>query len=109
MEERLQTQRREDDACLSRMIELADRNENYVPSRDYTVEERDALIEFHNSQSEQWKSCAIQIARKHQQAVFKACEMEKCGRNIGGGCSHIAEDSLYTSTIEAAIEQCAHN
>jgi len=108
-EQQFQAQIEETDACLARMRELAEGNENYVPTKDYSVEERDALIEFHNSQPEQWKHCAIEIARRHQDAVFEACQFLKCGKNIGGGCYHIADYSLHPGTIEAAIERCAHN
>ena len=112
-EEKWQNQLRAHDieyaACRERMSELLDENNDYIPRKEYSESRSDELLAFHNSQSERWEDCALELTQKHVQAVFDACEQEGCGTNIGGGCFHISEYSIYASTIEDAMVQCAHN
>ena len=108
-EERIQAQLEQHEECRDRMHAVALQNDHFIPSKVYSETESNDLVELYNSQSEPSRTCAEAVIRKHQNAVLEACEIEGCGENIGGGCAHIAGYSSSASTIEIAIEKCAHN
>lgn len=52
------------------------------------------------------QECATAVMNDHRNAVVEACELHRCGVQIGGGCSHIAGYSLSDAAIERALVAC---
>lgn len=52
------------------------------------------------------KQCAKIILSEHRRAVFEACQLHHCGDEVGGGCSHIAGQSVTDAAMQRALERC---
>lgn len=52
------------------------------------------------------QECATAVMNDQRNAVLEACELHRCGVQVGGGCSHIAGRSLSDAAIERALVVC---
>ena len=95
--------------CRNKMNKSLINTKNYFSKKEYTDKQREEIREYNNNQTQEYRNCAMKVKSLHAEAVFNACEKHGCGENIGGGCSHIAEYSIYSSVSKAAQALCAHN
>jgi len=78
-----------------------------IPRGTYTAErEAEVLAKFNSMQGEQ-KRCGEAYIRAYQKSLFDYCVATDGGKNIGGGCGHVAYAwSLHTRVVELALERC---
>jgi len=74
----------------------------------YTAKvDAEILAQFNSLQGDQ-KRCADAYVRAYQQSLLDHCVATDGGKNVGGGCHHVAYAwSIHTRVLELAIEQCA--
>jgi hypothetical protein len=93
--------------CYAAMEQTLVRDPRYIPDinqRDAESLVADADIRF-NLMTGEKRTCGDSVVENHQNAVFDACELHKCGENIAGGCWHISS-SVNAAVIEKAVEKC---
>ena len=74
---------------------------------DFTTEERDKIIEQVNSLKKKDSICVRKFYRSYQKSLFDYCEANGNGRNVGGGCEHIAYAwSLHSAVTVQAFKHC---
>jgi len=78
-----------------------------IPKGSYTSEqEAEVLAQFNAMQGLQ-KDCGDAYTRAYQESLYKYCVATDGGKNIGGGCDHVAYAwSLHTKVLELAFEHC---
>lgn len=52
------------------------------------------------------RMCSKSFIDEYRKAFFDACNLNRCGENIGGGCSHLAGYSTTNDVIDASIRSC---
>lgn len=93
--------------CAAAMEQTLASDPRYVtrPQQTAASNEVAVLDERFNSLSGAQRTCRNLVIENHRRAVFDACELHKCGENVGGGCWHIA-DPINTAVIAKAVEKC---
>jgi hypothetical protein len=51
--------------------------------------------------------CLKSFFKVYRNAFFDACTKNNCGEDVGGGCYHIADQSITTTVISAAVKKCS--
>ena len=73
----------------------------------YSKEHQTELIRRYNSAPENKKPCLSEYIRNYQGSLFKYCVATDGGKNIGGGCDHVAYAySIHEGVLELALEKC---
>jgi hypothetical protein len=110
--------REERDAALQMQIsELSASYERCQLAMNASLPEkfRDALkdskgetrsIPDRNALSAEERMCSKSFIEEYRKAFFDACNLNRCGENIGGGCSHLAGYSTTNDLIDASIRSC---
>jgi hypothetical protein len=78
-----------------------------IPRGTYTAEqEAEVLAKFNSMQGER-KRCGNEYVRAYQKSLFDYCVATDGGKNIGGGCDHVAYAwSIHARVLELALERC---
>jgi len=84
------------------------KDSRYVRDAEFDKGENDAIGRRYNAMTPEQRECGSHVIDQHMDAVFEQCKAHQCGRNIGGGCAHIAGYSTNTSLLSAATDRCAH-
>ena len=81
-----------------------------IPSRKYSDEENQAILEKVNSLAGQEKECLNKFVSDYQKSLYEYCKAIDGGKNIGGGCHHVAYSwSITSSVLEAGLASCQPN
>ncbi|WP_343862582.1 hypothetical protein [Aliiglaciecola litoralis] len=79
-----------------------------IPRGEYTNEQSQEILNVVNSLSGEEKICSDEFISTYQGKLFKYCEETDGGKNIGGGCHHVAYAwSITTSVLESAVAACS--
>ena len=96
--------------CLSILALIASCSGPVSPEitpRSYTPAREQEIINQFNALNETQAACANGFIKSYQKALFDHCEATNGGKNIGGGCDHVAYfGSVHTRVLEVALERC---
>ena len=83
------------------------KDNRYVPKINNKTEYSTSIRKYTSLiKNKQLDKCISKIINDHQQAVYDSCIKYQCGKDIGGGCSHIAGYSIHSSVLSRAEEAC---
>gem|GEM_PF-202658 len=95
--------------CLSAMDETLGRDPRYasdVAGMPTTSLQTSREFEQLGGKRQQ---CAKAILSEHRRAAFDACQLHHCGDDVGGGCAHIAGQSVTVAAMQRALDLCKDN
>ena len=79
-----------------------------IPRGEYTEKQSQQILDEVNSLNDESKVCSDEFISTYQNNLFKYCEETGGGKNIGGGCDHVAYAwSITTSVLESAVVACS--
>jgi hypothetical protein len=81
-----------------------------IPVGSYSEAQSNKILDSINSLTEDGKKCVDSFISKYQDKLLKHCEATKGGKNIGGGCYHVAYAwSISTSVLDKAFTMCQNS
>ncbi|HEY0065398.1 MAG TPA: hypothetical protein VGC21_24995 [Telluria sp.] len=90
--------------CTQAMDATLARDPRYVPK--FPAPPSAAFQAKYKTLTSEERACAKRFSQAHQGAFIEACEMHRCGDNVGGGCLHMAAYLMYDSVLDKAIQKC---
>ncbi|SHG58024.1 hypothetical protein SAMN05428948_1123 [Massilia sp. CF038] len=90
--------------CSQAMDATLARDPRYVPK--FPAPASAAFQAQYKTLTSDERACAKRFSQAHQGAFIEACEMHRCGDNVGGGCLHMAAYLMYDSVLDKAIQKC---
>lgn len=99
---------REHNQCRENMVKDLASNVQYIPVSQSDKNSK-VILEKYNKlvKDPNVKVCLEKVVHDHQSSVYNSCIKHGCGKNIGGGCSHITGYSLSNSVFKIAVEKCS--
>lgn len=78
-----------------------------IPIKEYTEERANEILKQFNSMRGKKELCGNAFINTYQKALHDHCIATDGGKNIGGGCAHVAYAwSIHTHVLELGIEHC---
>ena len=78
-----------------------------IPDREYTPERDREITEQFNAMEGAQYECGRAFIEAYQKSLYDYCEATGRGKNVGGGCSHIAYAwSINTRLLELGLDRC---
>ncbi len=105
-EKRAAVSRAKYDLCAQAMQRTLAQDARYVAPQE-GGEPRGVQHPIYSLRGDQ-KVCADRLRYQHVAAVNSACELHRCGDDVGGGCAHISGRSLNWSLSEKAYATCSN-
>ncbi|STQ90792.1 hypothetical protein [Iodobacter fluviatilis] len=81
-----------------------------IPREKYTPERTMEIINESNATTGKVKECKNKFFAEYQESLYKHCVATNGGKEIGGGCEHVAYAySIHERVIELALQKCKGN
>lgn len=66
----------------------------------------ESILERHSELGFWKRLCVARFHKRYRQAVYDHCIANDLGRNVGGGCAHVAGYAFHSGVLAAAIQEC---
>ncbi|MBD9470814.1 hypothetical protein [Pseudoxanthomonas sp. PXM01] len=94
--------------CRGAMEATLGQDPRHTPStQEINAQTARALARQLNAFTGASRVCADKVLEDQRDAVMQACELHRCGGDIGGGCAHYAGYGVTAATLARAVASCS--